>query len=392
MTAKNIISFNDTVIKRLPLPVSGRVDYRDEKNLKLTCRVASSGSKTFAISAWQDGTSKRITVGKFPDINVTVARKMASVFISKMTQGVDLNQIKKTVREKAISLPTLSQVLERYIETHNLKVNTIKDYRYKISHDLANLSNTNVDKITMKDVVNAQIRLTKISTSTSNAAMRVLKLTLNHAVALKIIESSPAEVLTTARLMHKAVRKQRIIPADSLSSWLKSVNSLDNYNARVYLLTLLFTGLRKEETITMEWRGVDLKKNTIKILDTKTSDYHTFPIPSYLNQYYQGLKIQATSHYVFSSKNNAGEVVPISVPRCQIVKVTKETGVKFSPHDLRRTFATISEAVGLPTSMTKRLMNHGVGDTSDVTNGYIISEEQTIREAINKIAEYITSR
>jgi len=64
--------------------------------------------------------------------------------------------------------------------------------------------------------------------------------------------------------------------------------------------------------------------------------------------------------------------------------------VTFSPHDCRRTFATIAEAVSLPMSMIKRMMNHAT--TNDVTGGYIVTESETLRQAINKVASYIQAR
>ena len=41
-------------------------------------------------------------------------------------------------------------------------------------------------------------------------------------------------------------------------------------------------------------------------------------------------------------------------------------------------------------SIIKRLMNHVT--TNDVTGGYIVTEEETLRQAINKVADYIQAR
>jgi integrase len=70
--------------------------------------------------------------------------------------------------------------------------------------------------------------------------------------------------------------------------------------------------------------------------------------------------------------------------------VIEASGVEFTSHDCRRTFATIAEAVSLPMSMIKRMMNHVT--TNDVTGGYIVTEEETLRLAINKVANYIQSK
>lgn len=77
-------------------------------------------------------------------------------------------------------------------------------------------------------------------------------------------------------------------------------------------------------------------------------------------------------------------------PRDAMRVVAKASKVVFSPHDCRRTFATIAEAVSLPMSMIKRLMNHVT--SNDVTGGYIVTEQETLKRAINKVADYIQAR
>ena len=70
--------------------------------------------------------------------------------------------------------------------------------------------------------------------------------------------------------------------------------------------------------------------------------------------------------------------------------VTRATGVNLAHMGLVGTFATIAEAVNLPLTMIKRLMNYVT--TNDVTGSYIFTEEETLREAINNVADYIQAR
>ena len=138
----------------------------------------------------------------------------------------------------------------------------------------------------------------------------------------------------------------------------------------------------------MEWSHVDLKTETITLHETKNGTSHTLPIPVPLIAYINSLhELTGTSKWVFSGDNSERTMW---LPKKQIVAVTNASGVEFSSHDCRRTFATIAEAVGLPLTMIKRLMNHVT--TNDVTGGYIVTEEETLREAINKIADYIQAR
>jgi integrase len=68
----------------------------------------------------------------------------------------------------------------------------------------------------------------------------------------------------------------------------------------------------------------------------------------------------------------------ITDPRRQIVNVVAKSGVPFSPHDLRRTFASIVSRLGdrLSYYTTKRLLNHR---TSDVTQGYVQFDLEQLR-------------
>ena len=66
--------------------------------------------------------------------------------------------------------------------------------------------------------------------------------------------------------------------------------------------------------------------------------------------------------------------------------VTKASGVKFTLHDLRRTFATAGAEVGLSTYILKRLLNHKSG-RHDVTDGYVISSPDMLRDALGKIGD-----
>ena len=150
----------------------------------------------------------------------------------------------------------------------------------------------------------------------------------------------------------------------------------------------LYMGFRSSELLTLEWSHIDMRSKTITLYDTKNGTNHTLPIPRVLIPYIKALQ-EHTGKYKWVFAGDKPDR-PMAVPAKPIKLVTKASGVDFSPHDCRRTFATIAEAVSLPMSMIKRLMNHVT--TNDVTGGYIVTEEETLRQAINKVADYIQAR
>jgi integrase len=149
---------------------------------------------------------------------------------------------------------------------------------------------------------------------------------------------------------------------------------------------MLHMGTRCGETRKIEWRHIDLKKKTLTLIDPKNRTDCTLPIPSPLIKPFRELK-KLTGKRPFVFPDARGKK-PMTRPSKVLNKLVAVSGVEFSPHDLRRTFATIAEAQSIPLTTIKRLMNHKSAD-SDVTGGYIRTELNTLREATEKISAFI---
>tara|TARA_R110002050_G_scaffold57423_5_gene129248 strand:+ start:171064 stop:172263 length:1200 start_codon:yes stop_codon:yes gene_type:complete len=383
--AKKVIHFTQARIKVLPAPDKGRVEYYDDEEKRLMCRVSSTGNKTYNVVKWSGGKVQRVTIGNADDVTTTEARKKAKTILSEINSGISPTAEK---RKKEAEKTTLSECLEQYLASRSLKDNTIKDYRYKIHHDLAEWADKPVVKITEAMVMKKQKQLTQTGKTVANASMRVLRAVMNYAHAVGMIENSPVGVLSRTRVWHKNKRRDRIIPSEQLQIWHKAVEALSNQKAKAYFLMLLYMGFRSSEALTLEWSNVNMKDKTITALDTKNHSDHTLPIPIALFPHIKQLyDLTGGSKWVFAGEDLSKAM---TVPKKQIIVIINETGIAFSSHDLRRTFATIGEAVGVPLSMIKRMMNHVT--TDDMTTSYISTEADTLRDAINKIGNFINAK
>lgn len=378
-------TFTQARIKNLPTPEKGRVDYHDMKVPKLTCRVSSTGNKSFVVLKWNGKSMQRVTVGKFPSVTVSEAQSKAQAILASINSGIDPTAEKRKAKVKNTKLV---DVLELYLSERELKPYTISNYRYKLILGFQDWLEKPVGNITEDMVLKRHKLISKKGKTTANTTMRVLRLTLNYANAIGLIDNNPTSILRKARLWHKNNRKDRVIPSNQLQAWHEAVEALQNQKAKVYLLMALYMGYRSSELLTLEWSHVDMEARTITLLDTKNGTNHRLPIPKPLMPFITSLHAISGSHrWVFSGRDTDK---PMNPPREPMKLVSEASGVAFSPHDCRRTFATIAEAVNLPLTMIKRLMNHVT--TNDVTGGYIVTEEETLREAINKVATYIQSR
>lgn len=383
--AKKVLHFTQPRIKGLPIPEKGRVEYYDDEVPKLICRVSASGKKSYSIMKWRGGKSQRVTLGSADEISVIEARKKALEALSAINSGMSPTADK---RKTKLGSTKLIDVLEQYIHERDLKPYTVKNYRYKLELGFKDWLNTPISEINEDKILKRHKLLTKKGKTTANTTMRVLRLTLNYAKAVGMIETNPASILSKARLWHKNKRKDRVIPSVKLQEWHKAVDTLSNQKAKVYLFMLLYLGFRSNEALTLRWENIDFKRKLITLNDTKNRSDHTLPLPNFLLTKIMALKEQDDGNkWVFPSVTGS---TPMSMPAKPIMTVIKACDVEFSPHDCRRTFATIAEAVNLPLTMIKRLMNHTT--SNDVTGGYIVTEEETLREAINKIETYIQAK
>jgi integrase len=94
------------------------------------------------------------------------------------------------------------------------------------------------------------------------------------------------------------------------------------------------------------------------------------------------------SKFVFPGEGQTGH---LTEPRRGVDAVTAATGIKFTCHDLRRTFITIAESLELSAYALKALVNHK-RSSSDVTGGYIIMSVDRLREPVQRIADAIQDR
>ncbi|PTB86873.1 hypothetical protein C9940_00645 [Pseudidiomarina aestuarii] len=383
--AKTSLAFTEARIKSIQPPESGRVEIYDTEVPKLCCRITAPGHKSYVVVGWDNQRQRgiRITLGNVSDLTMKSARELAIKTLSDLKSGIDV--MARRQRDKTAQM-SLEILLSEYLASRNLRQRTQAEYSVVLERHFADWKPLPLNKITEKMILDRHKILTGIGTATANSAMRVLRLLLRYAHAISIIESIPIDVLSRARLWHKPKRKDRIIPSDRLSDWLEAVEALENIRARVFLLTLLYMGYRTTELRQTRWADVDLRANTIILHDTKNGETHSLPMPTVLHEHFKDLKRQTgRSTWVFASEILPNQ--PMDSPKRSIKSICATTGIEFSPHDCRRTFATIAESVGVPLTIIKRLLNHSLD--RDVTAGYIRTEINTVRDAIERVAQAI---
>ncbi len=364
-----------------------RVTYYDTTQPKLVLRVSSSGGKVFyVIKKDQANRTKFVRLGSFSEITVADARDKATEALTEINKGVDPIEKKRKQRMRSQSLQAL---LDAYVDDHqNLKPITITDYRRKLSWGFSDWMTAPASGITEKMVMARHKKLTALGKTATNGAFRALRAILNYARATGAIDHNPVEILSAARLWHKENRKTDMILSHQLGEWVGAVDQVVPPMHRVAFLMMLYMGFRITETYKLEWKDINLNAELLIQRDTKNGTDHELPIPTVLIPLIKELQDETGGgRYLFpATKRDSYH----GRPKRQLDQLNKVLSFHFNPHMARHTFTTIAEAVNIPKTMIDRLTNHTT--SNDVTGGYIHTETETLREAINKIAAYIQAK
>jgi len=344
---------------------------RDTELKGFGIKVTSKGKVVFlAEGRIKGGKSKRVTLGPYPQLNLEEARTKARNALTLLREGTDpIEQYKRVLsdkkeqlaREKALSVP-LNELMESYFEARQLK--SERHYRKVINLCFSDWLDVPVRGIT-RQMVESRYKEKAFKEghmATAAQSMRYLSAIMNYGKAEEIngeplIQDNPVNVLKGKRIQRTIKPKERYIEKEQLFSFIRALMTEIHRDARDVLLMELFTGLRDIEVKSLEWSDCDFNQKHITIKNNKSSRTHIIPMGGFLYALLITRKaLKKKSDYVFPNKKGEGHIGDI---RKQIEKVSKKTGIEFSHHDLRRTYATLLESeLGVSDSIIGRLLNH----------------------------------
>lgn len=380
--------------------------FRDSEIIGFAIRVNST-CKTYIVEKKVLGKTVRSTIGLHGNLTLAQARDIARDKLAQMSQGINPNNEKKKAiaAEKAKSdlsksKPTLKQAFDNYLFHKTLKPRSVKDYTIVVDDYLKEWQDIKLDDISRSMIQAKHSELSQRSKAQANMAMRVFRAIYNYSVEHYLDENdkpildahNPIKTLNAKNAWNKIRRRKTYINEDQLPDWIKAVFQYQDRGQQLetnrdFLLTLILTGFRRDECESLPWSSIDLKYGRITSVDPKNGEPHTLPMGDFLFALMKKRHSQAKTEWVFpSAKSESGHIVNISKVR---QKINDSCGVKFSFHDLRRTFGSIAENLDYGKYTIKRLLNHKEDDDRDVTSGYIQVSDKKLREAMNAIEDIV---
>jgi integrase len=392
------LNLTKATIDALPPAASGREYYNDTKIRGLQLQVTTSGAKTFFLYGRVNRKPVRYRLGAYPALTPEGARTRAEVERGKVAEGVDIRAEKKDTARNAATLDDAFAVFKTLRKS--LKPRTLYDYGRYVDVAFKKWKTKPLIELTKDLVARRHRQLSEESgPAYADGAMRCLRSILNVAQfhyeapnGAPLLLDNPVRRLSQTRAWNRVKRRTTYIRPHQLAPWFKGVlnlkaNPKDGETCAIadWLLVTILTGLRRSEGLGLKWVDVDLKDKTLTVRDPKNRADHTLPLSDYVHELLNARReAKPKAHFVFDNYGEDGHLID---PRKPLERVTKESEVTFTPHDLRRTFITIAESLDIPAYALKRLLNHKM--SNDVTAGYIITDVERLRKPMQQVTDFI---
>lgn len=157
------------------------------------------------------------------------------------------------------------------------------------------------------------------------------------------------------------------------------------YRNHAIFATFLFAGLRKKELLNLKLTDVDLENMSIFIRQGKGSKDRVVPICYKLVEIFQKYlserkRLNKTCPEFFTSLNRNVGLTETGLKRL-VEKVRGASGIKFSVHKLRHTFATLMLEGGCDIYSLSRMLGHNDIKTTTI---YLAASAEHLRSQIIK--------
>ena len=349
-------------------------------------RVYPSGKKVFVVQTRAFGRSKRVTLGRYPELTPEAARKNANSVIARIKKG------QPPVPPEAAPVPTVADLAERYqreyVEMH-CKSATVSHYRLMLrKHIVPALGERLVADVEYKDILSFHNGLHHMPTVANRAADILVKMfNLADAWGWRPSGTNPCrgvsrfkvekhERFLTREELYRLGQALRAAPAERLAST----------HAAAAIRLLVLTGCRRNEILGLRWDDLNFETGEMRLRDSKTGA-RMVPLPPKSTEILAALPRTLDNPWVFPGRKKGARLVNLNDSWDRVRKRAGLKGVRL--HDLRHTYASRALALGESLPMIGDLLGHRKVNT---TARYAHLARDSVRDSSAKVAADIGAR
>jgi integrase len=178
-------------------------------------------------------------------------------------------------------------------------------------------------------------------------------------------DHNPAKTRRAREALGKAGVKQDALLKEQLPAWFATVRAIGNPAISAYLQTLLLTGARPGEVLTMRWEDVNTQWRGLTIHD-KVEGERVIPLTPYVHHLLAALPRRGS--WVFSSgaRLPGKAAQPIAKPHHAHASACSVAAIEgLTLHGLRRSFKSLTEWLEIPAGVVAQIQEHKPSATAE---------------------------
>ncbi len=342
----NKFKFTDKSIKALKTPPrdspSTEFEATDSQTMGLKCLVGKTGNNRFLFRYTFNQRKQSIGLGRFGDINVSDARKLAQKYRMTLNEGVN----PKVDRNCPTRLTIDEFFQQHYLPSIKKRKKSWRDDVYRYDTHIApkfgtilfqDLRTIEVQQLHLKmtDTINKYGNL--YAPATANQVLMILKSMTKSAISLGVTEKDICKPVKLFRLNNA---RTHFLTTFEIKRLLKACREYSNKTIAAFIATLALTGLRCGEVSNIKVKDVDIKKRIIHIPVTKNFKPRTVFITDLLLSYIANIPLKPDNPYLFAGKVKGQ---PLRSTRKTFFKLLKRAQVNsdgICQHSLRHSVAS----------------------------------------------------
>jgi integrase len=344
----------------------------------LTFTLSPKGTAAWVLRYRFAGKPRELTLGRYPDISLTKARKLATENRALIQQGRNVARERQSAKTISATATSFAGLAKDYMDKAfpHLAANTVKQRRQHIEGViLPKLGRLAAKEITAEHVVRLIEPIGKRSQNVAELVFTALSQIFNHGVARHVLTANPCAVVSVSAVVGKPIPKRARLKLteQELRTLLPELPSIGPQNALATKI-LLATCVRTGELAHAEWGHLDFDRAEWFIPDanSKTRRDLIVPLVPAVIEWFNALKpFAAGSRYVLPARHigrqrRLGGDVPYDhrALNAMLHKLHARLGGnvrRFTPHDLRSTARSHLAALGVDVIVAERCLNHSLG-------------------------------
>ena len=271
---------------------------------------------------------------------------------------------------------TFREMMEKYLAEHVSKMKSERSFRGYANNLLSFFGDYMLSEITPRLINEYKVkrRGDGVKPASINRELATMKKAFN--LALKEWEWVKENPVARVSMEKENNKRDRWLTFEEEKKLLKKCPLWLRY----FTILALHTGMRLGELLSLTWKGVDLTRKTITVLESKNGEKRTIPMNNTILNILKligKVRFIKTDHVFYSKSHTPMDARNVRRSFQNALKGSEIEGFRF--HDLRHTFATRLVQAGVDIYKVQILLGH---KTPSMTQRYAHHYPESLRDGV----------